>query len=76
MARAAALVKLPKAVQSPQAQAKKGSIKMKLEMIVLDGPKALVEYVNSHNIKRENIQYIRTYSDSNWIDLIYWTEEA
>ena len=48
---------------------------MKMQMKVLNGPAELVEYVNSHNIKRENIQYIRTYSDKDLIDLIYWEEE-
>ena len=48
---------------------------MKMQMVILTGPDALVEYVNSHNIKREDIQYIKTYSDSNYIDLIYWTSE-
>lgn len=48
---------------------------MKLEMVILNGPADLVQYVNSHNIKREDIQYIKTYSDSNYIDLIYWTQE-
>lgn len=49
--------------------------KMKLQMMILTSPAELVEYVNNNHIKRENIQYIRTYSDSNYIDLIYWVEE-
>lgn len=48
---------------------------MKMQMKVLNGPAELVEYVNTNNIKHENIQYIRTYSDKDLIDLIYWEEE-
>lgn len=48
---------------------------MKMQTKVLNGPAELVEYVNTNNIKRENIQYIRTYSDKDLIDLIYWEEE-
>lgn len=48
---------------------------MKLQMKVLNGPADLVEFVNANNIKREDIQYIRTYGDKDLIDLIYWTEE-